>query len=161
MIKSQDRSSFIRQAKEGHCPESGCVTRRGDKWRIISNKDGHLWPQEYDTKEDAESALSAYHASRGSVNRAIRQATFAIQEVFKVIEGKKKKKKSKKKEPKKPKKVTEIADAIRRDNSSLSDAKSYALAWETYCSYVNPRYKGCTEKGKSKRKSPKSEYIKD
>lgn len=65
-------------------------------------------------------------------------------------------KKKKKKEPKKPKKVKEIADAIRRDNKDVSDGVAYAQAWETYCSYVNPGYDGCTSKGKSKRKSPKS-----
>jgi len=53
----------------------------------------------------------------------------------------------------KPKKVKEIADAIRRDDPKVSDEKAYKMSWETYCSYVNPSYKGCTEKGKSKRKS--------
>jgi len=47
---------------KGKCPESGCVTDRDGKWRIISNKTGKLWPQTYDTKEDAEDALKAYHA---------------------------------------------------------------------------------------------------
>lgn len=61
----------------------------------------------------------------------------------------------------KPAKVVEIADAIRRDNPDVSDAKSYAMAWETFCSYTNPSYKGCTEKGKSKRKSPKPYEIKE
>ena len=63
---------------------------------------------------------------------------------------------AKKKEPKKPKKVKEIADAIRRDNKDVSDAAAYMMAWESYCSYINPGYDGCTSKGKSKRKSPKS-----
>ena len=62
------------------------------------------------------------------------------------------------KEDSKPKKVTEIADAIRRENKDISDGQSYAMAWETYCSYVNPGYDGCTSKGKSKRKSPKKDY---
>jgi len=48
---------------EGKCPASGCIEQRGGKWRIISNKTGKLWPQKYDTKEKAESALDAYHAS--------------------------------------------------------------------------------------------------
>lgn len=65
------------------------------------------------------------------------------------------------KEPDVPKKVVEIADAIRRDNPDTSDAKSYAMAWETFCSYVDPSYEGCTLKGKSKRESPKSDYIKE
>lgn len=58
------------------------------------------------------------------------------------------------KEPDIPAKVTEIADAIRRDQDA-SDEVAYRMAWETYCSYVNPGYEGCTSKGKSKRKSPK------
>ena len=53
----------IAEDKEGKgaCPKSGCITRSGDKWRIISNKTGKLWPQKYDTKEKAENALKAYH----------------------------------------------------------------------------------------------------
>ena len=49
---------------KGKCPDAGCIKKSGDKWRIISNKTGKLWPQKYDTKEKAESALDAYHASR-------------------------------------------------------------------------------------------------
>ena len=76
----------------------------------------------------------------------IRQAQY---EIYKVA-------KKGRKEPKIPKKVTEIADAIRRDNKDISDAAAYKMSWESYCSYINPKYEGCTEKGKSKRKSPKS-----
>ena len=49
---------------KGKCPDSGCIAKRGDKWRIISNKTGKLWPQHYDTKEKAEAALDAYHVNR-------------------------------------------------------------------------------------------------
>jgi hypothetical protein len=49
---------------KGECPTSGCVVHRGDKWRVMSNKDGSLWDAEYDTKKDADSGLRAYHASR-------------------------------------------------------------------------------------------------
>ena len=49
---------------KGKCPKSGCIKKSGDKWRIISNKTGKLWPQKYETKEKAENALDAYHASR-------------------------------------------------------------------------------------------------
>ena len=49
---------------KGKCPDSGCIKKSGDKWRIISNKTGKMWPQKYKTKETAESALDAYHASR-------------------------------------------------------------------------------------------------
>mgnify|MGYP001554514607 CR=1 FL=1 len=66
-------------------------------------------------------------------------------------------KKKKKPHGGKPKKVVEIADAIRRDNKKISDEAAYRMAWETYCSYTNPSHDGCTSKGKSKRKSPKSE----
>ena len=49
---------------KGACPDSGCIKKSGDKWRIISNKTGKMWPQKYDTKTSAENALDAYHASR-------------------------------------------------------------------------------------------------
>ena len=55
---SEDKSG------KGKCPKSGCITQRDDKWRIISNKTGKLWPQTYDSKGDAEDALQAYHAGR-------------------------------------------------------------------------------------------------
>ena len=50
---------------KGACPDSGCIKKSGDKWRIISNKTGKMWPQKYKSKKTAESALDAYHASRG------------------------------------------------------------------------------------------------
>ena len=49
---------------KGKCPDSGCIKKSGDKWRIVSNKTGKLWPQKYKTRTSAESALDAYHASR-------------------------------------------------------------------------------------------------
>jgi hypothetical protein len=49
---------------EGKCPDSGCIKKEGDEWRIISNKTGKLWPQTYDSEKSAEDALDAYHASR-------------------------------------------------------------------------------------------------
>ena len=55
---SEDKSG------KGKCPDSGCITQRDDKWRIISNKTGKLWPQTYDSKGDAKDALQAYHAGR-------------------------------------------------------------------------------------------------
>jgi hypothetical protein len=63
---------------------------------------------------------------------------------------------AKKKKTSKPQKVTDIADAIQRDHPSTDEVAAHKMAWETYCSYVNPSYDGCTSKGKSKRKSPKS-----
>lgn len=54
-----------------------------------------------------------------------------------------------------PAKVKEMARAM-EDEQGFSPEKSYRIAWETYCSYVNPDYDGCTKKGKSMRKSPKS-----
>lgn len=47
--------------KSGKCLASGCVKKVGDKWRVISNKTGKLWPAHYDTEEDANDALAAYH----------------------------------------------------------------------------------------------------
>jgi len=47
--------------EDSACPKSGCVKQVDGKWRVISNKDGHLWPQTYDTKQDAEDAIAAYH----------------------------------------------------------------------------------------------------
>ncbi|MEG1009052.1 MAG: hypothetical protein RSE41_09465 [Clostridia bacterium] len=54
---------FINEYKtsKGKCPSSGCVKKVGNNWRVISNKTGKLWPQHYDTREDAEDALAAYH----------------------------------------------------------------------------------------------------
>lgn len=49
---------------KGKCPDSGCIKKSGDKWRIISNKTGKMWPQKYKTRKSAEAALDAYHASR-------------------------------------------------------------------------------------------------
>jgi len=49
---------------KGKCPDSGCIKKEGDEWRIISNKTGKLWPQTYDSEKSAEDALDAYHASR-------------------------------------------------------------------------------------------------
>jgi hypothetical protein len=54
-------SLYEDKSGKGECPKSGCVKKSGDKWRIISNKTGKLWPQHYDTKGDAEDALQAYH----------------------------------------------------------------------------------------------------
>ncbi len=70
-ITSRQLRSLIREVLEedksgkGKCPDSGCIEKRGDKWRIISNKTGKLWPQKYKTRKSAEAALDAYHASKG------------------------------------------------------------------------------------------------
>ena len=48
--------------EEGKCPPGGCIKKVGNKWRIVSNKTGKLWPQEYDSHESASNALKAYHA---------------------------------------------------------------------------------------------------
>ena len=53
-----------RFSKGGKCPASGCIKKLGDKWRIISNKTGKLWPAHYETKQNAEAALDAYHANK-------------------------------------------------------------------------------------------------
>ena len=46
---------------KGACPKSGCIKKSGNKWRIISNKTGKMWPQKYKTRKSAEAALDAYH----------------------------------------------------------------------------------------------------
>jgi len=58
MLLAEDKSG------KGACPDTGCIKKSGDKWRIISNKTGKMWPQKYKTRTSAESALDAYHASR-------------------------------------------------------------------------------------------------
>jgi hypothetical protein len=60
-IDESDEALEEDKSGKGKCPDSGCISKRGDKWRIISNKTGKLWPQHYDTKEKAEAALDAYH----------------------------------------------------------------------------------------------------
>jgi hypothetical protein len=57
----------VLQAKSGKCPEDGCAVKRGGKWRVMSNKTGKLWPQEYDTKEDAQGAIAAYHMRKKGI----------------------------------------------------------------------------------------------
>ena len=57
-VLSEDKSG------KGKCPDSGCIKKSGDDWRIISNKTGKLWPQKYKTRKSAEAALDAYHASK-------------------------------------------------------------------------------------------------
>lgn len=51
----------------GKCPESGCVKEVGGKWRVISNRTGKLWPAEYETKEDAQGAIAAYHMRKKGI----------------------------------------------------------------------------------------------
>ena len=57
---------YIEEAskKTGKCPESGCVKKVGDKWRVISNKTGKLWPAKYDSEQSAKDAISAYHVHK-------------------------------------------------------------------------------------------------
>lgn len=53
-------------ASFGECPESGCIYQNKDgDWKIISNKTGKDWPQNYKSKDNAEAALDAYHANKG------------------------------------------------------------------------------------------------
>jgi len=50
---------------KGTCPDTGCIKKSSDGWRIISNKTGKMWPQKYKTRKSAEGALRGYHASKG------------------------------------------------------------------------------------------------
>ena len=56
-----ERSLMEDKSGKGKCPDTGCIKKSGDKWRIISNKTGKMWPQKYDTKKNAQDALEAYH----------------------------------------------------------------------------------------------------
>jgi len=56
---------------KGKCPSDGCVQAREGHWVVISNKTGECWGRskkeggkctQYDSREDAEGALGAYHA---------------------------------------------------------------------------------------------------
>jgi len=62
-IVREEVGRLVREDKpgKGACPDTGCIKKSGDKWRIISNKTGKLWPQKYKTKKSAEDALKAYH----------------------------------------------------------------------------------------------------
>ena len=40
-----------------------CIHKIDGFWRIKSGKTGKLWPAHYNTKEDAENALKAYHVN--------------------------------------------------------------------------------------------------
>ena len=49
-------------AAEGDkCGPSGCIKKVKGGWGIMSGKTGKMWPQTYDTKEDAEDVLKRYH----------------------------------------------------------------------------------------------------
>lgn len=86
----------------------------------------------------------------------IAEARHSIKVALDILAKKKKKKKPKSKAHTKAK---EIADALRRDNPDMSDAAAYKISWESVCSYTNKGHKGCTPKGKSKRKSPKKDRV--
>lgn len=64
-VEDEDKTEPVSEAvKKGKCPEKGCIKRVQNKWRIISNKTGKLWPQKYESKEKAETALKAYQANK-------------------------------------------------------------------------------------------------
>lgn len=92
-----------------------------------------------------ESLRESKTAALGDILGEVRIAKVALFEVQRVIEAKGA-----------PAKVKEMARAM-EDEQDYSPEKAYRIAWETYCSFINPDYEGCTSKGKSKRKSPKSE----
>jgi len=53
------------EAAEGDkCGKQGCIRQVDGKWRVMSGKTGKLWPAKYPTKQGAEDALDAWHASR-------------------------------------------------------------------------------------------------
>lgn len=62
-----EATASVLRAKEGKCPEDGCVVKRDGKWRVVSNKTGKLWPQTYDSKKDATDAIASYHLRKKGV----------------------------------------------------------------------------------------------
>lgn len=58
-------------AEEGKCGPKGCIRKVEGGHHIISNKTGKPWsspdgtPKVYETREKAENALAAYHATKG------------------------------------------------------------------------------------------------
>jgi hypothetical protein len=60
-LNKQEFQEEISIKEDGQCPSGGCIKKIGNDWRIYSAKDGHVWPQTYETKEKAEAALAAYH----------------------------------------------------------------------------------------------------
>tara|TARA_R110002020_G_scaffold117591_10_gene268929 strand:- start:1224 stop:1691 length:468 start_codon:yes stop_codon:yes gene_type:complete len=68
-------SDKLQEENSGKCPPDGCVQEREKGWVVISNKTGQCWGRSkqgadadctyYDSREDAESALGAYHAGGG------------------------------------------------------------------------------------------------
>ena len=63
-INESDIKKLSKLLTEGKCPKSGCTKKVGDKWRVISNKTGKLWPSHYDTEELAKEAIEAYHVQQ-------------------------------------------------------------------------------------------------
>lgn len=55
-------SSIERKVEQG----DGVIQKYGGSWRIVSMKTDppEFWNSHYHTREDAEKALSAYHANR-------------------------------------------------------------------------------------------------
>lgn len=139
-----------------NCPQKKEAKSARDKY---VSEEGHFKGRE-GTGERWDNCIK-YQMSQGKSRESaekicgyIKSRKGCREELIKKI-GEEKKKDKKDDHGGKPEKVVEIADAIRRDNPGTSDEAAYRMAWETYCSYTNPSHPGCTEKGKSKRKSPK------
>jgi len=57
--------SFSETDRKGNaCPQGKCIQKVGDKWRIYSAKDSHIWPQKFDNQESAYKALQAYQVNK-------------------------------------------------------------------------------------------------
>jgi len=72
-MKDSEECPYKKEEKEaaGKCPEEGCIGKKPNgKWGVMSNKTGKWWDADYDTKEDAEDALKAYHVQKGGSKTA-------------------------------------------------------------------------------------------
>lgn len=104
--------------------------------------------KDYPSELKADILKALRESKEAGVLLNVRTARYALWKVSKLVQAKHKGV---------PSKVDEIAHAIERDTSTSPEV-AHRMAWESYCSYINPDYEGCTPKGKSERKSPKSEY---
>lgn len=94
LLAVRDAFALLEAAKiladGGKCPESGCTKKVGDKWRVISNKTGKLWPAEYDTEQDAKDALAAYHMHASTVSAASPESDAFIKGLYDKVQKAKK-----------------------------------------------------------------------
>lgn len=57
--------------KDKRYGETKYIKKIGDKWRIISSKDGKMWDAKYDTAEKAHKAMMAYHIQQAMADKTM------------------------------------------------------------------------------------------